>query len=77
MSRKEETDQDDIDIREIKANPNIIVNKYINNTWNSNGSDNVWFGRILSFNSRTNMFEVLLLNWWKSSCLHIVLMQCT
>ena len=59
MSRKEETDQDDIDITEIKTNSNIILNKYINHTWNSNGSDKVWFGKILSFNPRTNMFEVL------------------
>ena len=51
--------EEKFDITKVSKNPSCIVNKFIQHTWNDDGYDKLWTGKILSFNSNGQMYEVV------------------
>ena len=53
----------DVNIGDIKRDPNCLVDLYIHHTWIDEGVEKMWKGKIISYISIQKMYKVLIHLW--------------
>ena len=49
----------EIPVPEIKSKPETILNRYIHHTWTDTNEDEIWNGKVVTFDTEKKIFEVL------------------